>query len=641
SSCFIILEFMVGSVDVTTNVAERKQVEDVLRDSEQELTKHQDRLEKLVEDRTAELKAVNERLQQEIAERKRAEDELRKARDDLSSLLELVQAASSSLEPGEVLQLVAKGMAKSIGVHTCGIYLVDQEKGLLFPAPGTGDSRTLDPDFSEAYRTRPLDPRDDGFVRQVLECKEPLVCYDAQTDPRTNKETARMLGLKSILAVPFVAKGRVVAVAMVVTFDDHYRFTEKQIDLARGIANSAAIAIENARLYREEQERHREDEQRRRVAESLRGILAVLNSSRPLSEILDYIVDQARWLLGSDAGLICRLQDDQQVLRIQSARGLGAEFTPEVTVRVGEGVIGRAVLTRQPVTVPDVIAALSNEDSLTQDPACRPYMVSSGIRNRAMLAVPLIVKDKVYGGITLYYKEPREFSAEEIELAAAFADQAALAIENARLRGQAEESAAAAERSRLARDLHDAVTQTLFSASLIAEVLPRLWERSPDEARRRLEELRQLTRGALAEMRTLLLELRPAALTEVALAELLRQLAEAITGRARVPVSVEIEGECQAAPEVQVALYRIAQEALNNVAKHAAANRASVSLRCQPGRVELCVRDDGKGVDLSGVAPGHLGLDIMNERAEAIGATLSLTSRPGHGTQVLVVWQEP
>jgi signal transduction histidine kinase len=202
----------------------------------------------------------------------------------------------------------------------------------------------------------------------------------------------------------------------------------------------------------------------------------------------------------------------------------------------------------------------------------------------------------------------------------------------------------------LARDLHDAVTQTLFSASLIAEVLPRIWERHPEEGRRRLDELRELTRGALAEMRTLLLELRPSALVDAALGDLLRQLAESITGRARVPVSVEVEGECALPPEVKVALYRIAQEALNNVAKHAGASQALVSLRYFPldvggerggaGVVELRVSDDGRGFNLESVPPESLGLGIMRERAEAIGAALNIDSEVGHGTQVVVAWKD-
>jgi PAS domain S-box-containing protein len=201
------------------------------------------------------------------------------------------------------------------------------------------------------------------------------------------------------------------------------------------------------------------------------------------------------------------------------------------------------------------------------------------------------------------------------------------------------EQAAAAERSRLARDLHDAVSQTLFSASLVAEVLPRLWERNQAEGRKRLEEIRQLTRGALAEMRTLLLELRPAALVDAELGDLLHQLGESITGRARVPVDVTVAGECHPSPEVKIALYRIAQEALNNVAKHSGAARAKVELTCTGARITLSIRDNGRGFDMKNTLPDSLGLGIMRERAKDINADITIESRPGEGTEVRVVWE--
>ena len=236
--------------------------------------------------------------------------------------------------------------------------------------------------------------------------------------------------------------------------------------------------------------------------------------------------------------------------------------------------------------------------------------------------------------------EPRKFSAEEIELATTFGDQTALAIENARLRTQVERAAVAEERSRIARDLHDSVTQTLFSASLIAEVLPRMWDSDREESEKRLAELRQLTRGALAEMRTLLLELRPATLIEVQLRELLRQsdrshhrpyprAHRAQAARAKVPLP----------PDVKVAFYHIAQEALNNVAKHARATKATVTFKRTPSRGQLTVKDNGRGFVIEKVTPEHLGLTIMNERAEAIGARLEIESRLGHGTTVTVAWK--
>jgi signal transduction histidine kinase/streptogramin lyase len=199
--------------------------------------------------------------------------------------------------------------------------------------------------------------------------------------------------------------------------------------------------------------------------------------------------------------------------------------------------------------------------------------------------------------------------------------------------------AVASERTRLARDLHDAVTQTLFSASLIAEVLPDLWEMKPEEGRKRLEELRQLTRGALAEMRMLLVELRPNALIDVPLPVLLKQLCESFIGRARLPVQLNVDGKRTLPPDVQMTFYRITQEALNNIVKHAKATQVIVTLRLEDN-VRLSIVDNGVGFDPASVPADHLGTKIMRERAEAIGAKYSLYSEPGEGTQISVTWEE-
>lgn len=218
------------------------------------------------------------------------------------------------------------------------------------------------------------------------------------------------------------------------------------------------------------------------------------------------------------------------------------------------------------------------------------------------------------------------------------------------LRERAEQMAVLNERNRLARDLHDAVTQTLFSASLLADVIPRIWERSPNEARKQLQELRLLNRGALAEMRTLLLELRPTALLEARMSDLMRQLAQGVSSRARIQVDVRLADDelIALSPDVKIGLYRIAQEALNNVVKHAAASRAWLWLdRHAPGGdgqkpagVRLTIGDDGKGFDVDATRGAQLGLRIMKERADAINAILRLDSAIGAGTTVKATWTE-
>jgi signal transduction histidine kinase len=242
----------------------------------------------------------------------------------------------------------------------------------------------------------------------------------------------------------------------------------------------------------------------------------------------------------------------------------------------------------------------------------------------------------------MFYNQERTFSDEELGLGFTFADQAALAVANARLREQAEQTAVATERSRLARELHDAVTQTIFSASLIAETVAPVWETDQDEGRKLLQELRQLTRGALAEMRTLLLELRPAALEEADLPELLNQLSEAVAGRTGVPVKIQVESICELPVNVKIALYRIAQESLNNVMKHARASQVEIRLCGCSGKngVILAVRDDGRGFDPTHVPADRMGITIIRERALAIGAELSIDSQRDQGTQITVEWHE-
>jgi signal transduction histidine kinase len=170
--------------------------------------------------------------------------------------------------------------------------------------------------------------------------------------------------------------------------------------------------------------------------------------------------------------------------------------------------------------------------------------------------------------------------------------------------------------------------------------LPDAWRQSPAKAQRGVEELRRLTRGALAEMRTLLLELHPAALAEKPLGELLRSLCTAVTSRTRIPIELTVAGDALLAPSVQIALYRMTQEALNNIAKHAAASQVTITGRCDPGRVELRITDNGRGFDPSALAPGSLGLGIMRERAMSIGATLRVESQPGAGTELCMIWQD-
>jgi signal transduction histidine kinase len=252
--------------------------------------------------------------------------------------------------------------------------------------------------------------------------------------------------------------------------------------------------------------------------------------------------------------------------------------------------------------------------------------------------VPLAVKGRMIGEVGLAHEERNFFTSHHADLALSVANQAAITIVNTELNRQAQELAVLEERQKLARNLHDAINQSLFSAGLIAEVLPRLWERDQAEARRSLEDLRKLTRGAMAEMRALLAELRPSTLIDAELGDLLGLLANAFTGRTNVPAKVTVIGQGTLPADVQVAIYRVCQEALNNIARHAAASTVEIHLAHNEKAVEVILRDNGKGFDPDQITSGHYGLSMMRERAEGIGAHLSITSRPGHGTELTIRW---
>jgi len=212
--------------------------------------------------------------------------------------------------------------------------------------------------------------------------------------------------------------------------------------------------------------------------------------------------------------------------------------------------------------------------------------------------------------------------------------------ERKRAERQREEAVTSAERERIARDLHDAVTQSVFMAASIAETLPQVWESKPDEARRGLDELRRLTMGALAEMRNMLIELHPSALTERTLGVLLKQLCDGLMARTKMLVTISVAGDCHLLDEVQIALYRIAQEALNNIVKYAHARRAIVRLDCTPERAQLSIEDNGKGFDPRAIGSEQMGLSNMTERAQMIGAEFRLDSEPGQGTTIDVTWRK-
>lgn len=415
------------------------------------------------------------------------------------------------------------------------------------------------------------------------------------------------------------------------------RFTKGDVSALAEFARHAALAIRNARVYELEQQRT----ERLRVITRVGGIIT---SDLRLGDLLKKAADAVHELLGYPNIAIALVDpDDPRTLVLDT---LGGHYRSiihgEYRFPIEQGIMGEAARTRQTVLVNDVL----------KDP--RYLHTPGGPDVYAEVAVPILFGDSVLGVLNVETDDP--LTESDAELLQLVADQMGVAISNARLHAVARELAANEERSRLARELHDSVTQLLFSVTLIAQSLGAAWRRDPEEGERRVERLLQLSQTALAEMRALLSEMRMTGSMTDAKGEAPVARAAAVLGRhglvgalrrhARelsadgLSVTLHARGYVPLPKEQEFELFRIAQEALHNVAKHASARVVDVSLTSSAEGTLLRVRDDGAGFDEAQVrAPkrsgyaGH-GLRTMRERADSLGGRLGIASSPGKGTVV-------
>jgi two-component system nitrate/nitrite sensor histidine kinase NarX len=386
-----------------------------------------------------------------------------------------------------------------------------------------------------------------------------------------------------------------------------------------------------------EQNLHRREKIRTHEQETLLTISHTLASTLELQPGL--ILDQLREIVGYSYGGLFALEDSTLVT-------LAMRGTPQLE---------QSSPLRIHLKGPETLATLFNghhtiliSDIWSEDPQAQflRSLLDDGAAAllegmQSWMWVPLAVKNRIMGGIGVAHAALNHFTPHHADLALSVANQAAITMVNAELYEQAQDLAVMEERQRLARNLHDAINQSLFSAGLIAEVLPRVWDQDQDLARSSLEDLRRLTRSAQAEMRALLAELRPSTLIDSDLDELLHLLGNALSGRIDIPVVVNVTGEVILPAEVQVAFYRVCQEALSNIAKHAKAKRVEINLKQEGDVVELHIHDDGIGFDLDQTFSGHYGLEMVHERAETVGAKLSVTSQLDHGTELTICWTKP
>lgn len=567
----------------------------------------------------------------DITEQKLAEEGL-KYRAAFENLILSLATRFINLSPSDLDKAIDDAL-QSIGEFTnvdrCYLFSFSEDKQTMscmheWCSPG------VQPHFHNLSKIRVTDrpwSNNKLFNAEILQI--PSV-NNLPVEAQREKEEFLRQGIQSLLAVPMVFQGDITGF---LGFDSVYsekKWSDDSVALLQVVASIIINARENKQAQEALKKAYNELEQRvvertnalKITNESLR---AEIDQRKQIEESLQ--ISQALYSEVFDHSplqlfIVEVLPDGHfRALRTNPAHQRGSGLQPE-------NVWGKTI---EELVIPEVAAAINQhyldciETGHTieyEETAPSPYWNLERIRTFRTTVAPVFDN---HGNV--------------VRLVGASEDITDQKTAQKILMERAREEAISAERGRLARELHDAVTQTLFSTTLTAEVLPKIFEKNPDAGLKKLDELRELTRGALAEMRTLLMELRPDALADAELKDLLQHLTNAFIARARIPIKLQINGDCTLPIDVKIAFYRIAQESLNNISKHADAEQVIISLSCQPAGFDLIVEDNGQGFEINHErGTDHYGLRIMRERAEEINAILEVKSQTNQGTRVHLRW---
>lgn len=567
------------------------------------------------------------------------EDQIFERTQSLVTLIQVSRSFSSILDMNELLTTVLNELKRLVEYDGCVLIKLDGENLEVLAATGC---------LTEFY---PIGDRFDSnneLDKQVFQTSKAIKISDINdnsvcSNAYRSRNYLQNECIRSWMGLALRIQDRVIGELVLVHHLPNY-FHEVEDNYIQIFSSLAAIALENARLYHLEQERRLESERRQRVAEGLRDILKALNSNKPLEDLLNFIVEQVHLMMGAD--LTIRYQESEvQPLSTVSSKSFPKDLYEKLaayTYSNPQSEIQQRLSKGEFLPVEDFLMELQEikEKNYDQDfPQVFEIIQLFAKYYSCGLVLPLLVRGKLFGSLRFFYKQKREFDTETTQLAMMIAEQAALAIENSTLRKEAQLAAVSNERNRLARELHDSVTQTLFSTSLIAEVLPRLYDVNKPEAEKRLNEMRHLAKGALAEMRTLLMELRPNAITEANPKELLQHLMDAYTGRSGIPIQYteKIDPHANLSGDQKLVIYRVAQEALNNIAKHASPTNVKIMFHVDGSHVNLMIEDDGIGFDPEKIESNQFGIGFMHERADGIGAQIKILSQPDEGTLVHLI----
>jgi signal transduction histidine kinase len=404
-------------------------------------------------------------------------------------------------------------------------------------------------------------------------------------------------------------------------------FTFDEVDLLEAIAAQVGGPITSARLYERSQRLAAQVQRRADQLMVLNGVARTATTTLDQEAVLPLIATQVQEGFGYSQVDIFLLDEETNELVLAAAAGMYALSDTGYRQHMNLGLLGQAVRSGEPVLVDDVLG----NDAYLQ--------LAERSATRAELVTPIKLSGRVLGLLNIESPVAASFGTEDLSILETVADVLAGALENFRLYRKAQSAAALEERNRLARELHDSVTQQLFSMTLTAQAARAHLEKNPQRAAVQLERLQETASAALAEMRALIFQLRPPALRDQGLVAALQQHASLLSRREGLRIELSVTGDERLARGVEQPLFRIVQESLNNVIKHAKASNVSVGIEFGNERLRVRVADDGQGFDPSGppsLGGRHLGVIGMRERAAEIGGTMEIHSVPGGGTEVVV-----
>jgi PAS domain S-box-containing protein len=500
---------------------------------------------------------------------------------DLRTILKASQDIASEIELDSLLAKLMNAIIENTGAQR-GFLILKKEGRWTIEASAAAGGR--EPYARETENISDSDQLAGGIVRYVARTQETVILDDASHSGKFLQDLyIRAHRVRSVLCAPLINQGKTSAILYLENNLAPRVFSPQRVSLLRLLSSQMAISIDNARTHADLEHLL---ESRSKALESAEAQVRTLFENAPLGIAL---TNREGNFLSVNKAVLKMLRMTEDALLEHSV----VECYEEPSER-------------------DALLRRVNELGSVQDFGVR-LVRHDGSSFYASLNVSTLVLEGNEVLLTMIQDVTAQITAEQ-------------------------ETAVHEERARLARELHDAVSQTILSASLLADATARNWEEARAISPANLTRLSRMLRGALDEMRTLLYELRPAALHDRTLGQLLSALVETMRTRSSAVIGLETKGDHELPEQVTMMLHRIAQESLNNAVRHAAAKTIKVNLAGDPDQVVLRITDDGRGFDVKGGLAGHHGLDIMRERAEKIGAVLEISSRIGRGTQVTVTW---